>query len=66
MRVVTTLHVKQEMTEKEGSQKLPIIIKKRTISNFDTKASDVNFIITKIGWKTWTYHRSILKPYNGN
>ena len=49
MRVVTTLHVKQEMTEKERSQKLPIIIKKRTISNFDTKASDVNFIITKIG-----------------
>ena len=40
MRVVTTLHVKQEMTEKKRSQKLPIIIKKRTISSFHTNAGN--------------------------
>ena len=40
MRVVTTLHVKQEMTEKKRTQKLPIIIKKRTISNLHTNASN--------------------------
>ena len=40
MRVVTTLHVKQEMREKKRTQKLPIIIKKRTISNLHTNASN--------------------------
>ena len=40
MRVVTTLHVKQEMTEKKRTQKLPIIIKKRTISNLHSNASN--------------------------
>ena len=34
------LHVKQEMIKKKKTRKLPIIIKKRTISNLDTNASN--------------------------
>ena len=34
------LHVKQEMIKKKKTRKLPIIIKKRTISNLHTNASN--------------------------
>ena len=34
------LHVKQEMIKKKKTHKLPIIIKKRTISNLHTNASN--------------------------